>query len=312
MNSTIQPVWPGYFADPFVLRTGRAYYAYGTAERLERTADGQYGAFRILRSTNLAHWEPVGHALDLSGAAADHAYWAPEVAEVDGRFFLYYSKAPPGQDEQHRLHMAEADRPEGPFRERGTVLPEELGFCIDAHPFRDARDGRWYLFFARDYFDERVGTGLAVVGLDESMCAPDGEPRTVLRANHDWQIYERDRALYGRTWPAWHTVEGPCVWAHGGRYFCFYSGGNWRTKDYGVGYAVADHPLGPWAHADNVGPSVLRQIPDHLIGPGHNSMTIAPDGGLRIVFHAWDASHTARRMFIRPLEWTSGGPKAVL
>jgi GH43 family beta-xylosidase len=132
--------------------------------------------------------------------------------------------------------------------------------------------------------------------------------RTVLRANHDWQIYQRNRLHYGREWSAWHTVEGPCVVAHDGRYFCFYSGGNWQTENYGVSWAVADHPLGPWKHADESGPLVLRQTPTAL-GPGHNSYAVAPDGTEMLVYHAWDRARTARRMYIDPLVWTPGGPK---
>ena len=50
------PVWPGYFADPFVLRHAGDYYAYGTGETLERGADGAARAFRILRSRDLTDW----------------------------------------------------------------------------------------------------------------------------------------------------------------------------------------------------------------------------------------------------------------
>ena len=45
------PVFPHYFADPFVLRVGREYWAYGTAPPDER---GRH--FPILRSNDLAHW----------------------------------------------------------------------------------------------------------------------------------------------------------------------------------------------------------------------------------------------------------------
>ena len=311
MTTPWQPVWPGYFADPFVLRVGDDYFAYGTAETLEPLPNGRRGVFRILHSTDLVAWEPIGFALAVMGEAATQAYWAPEVAAVGGKYFLYFSKAPARADEKHRVHVAVADQPEGPFRERGAVLPEEIGFSIDAHPFRDPRDGSWYLFFARDYFDERVGTGLAAARLAENMCGVHGDVVPVLRANHDWQIYERNRTLYGRQWSAWHTVEGPCVVEHGGRYYCFYSGGNWQTQDYGVSYAVADHPLGPWRHAEPAGPSVLRQLPGELIGPGHNSVTVAPDGRTMMVFHAWDAVHTARRMFVAPIDWTNTGPRVL-
>lgn len=306
------PVWPGYFADPFVLRAGGAYYAYGTGEGLDRGPGGEPRAFTILRSPDLATWHPAGAALVPAPGTLDHAFWAPEVAEQAGRFFLYYSSAPPGRDERHRIHVAVADDPLGPFTPAGPVLPEAEGFCIDAHPYRDPQDGRWYLFYARDYFDARTGTGLAVVPLGADLRRAAGASRPVLRPNADWQIYERDRWLYGRRWAAWHTVEGPCVVAHDGRYVCFYSGGNWQTNSYGIGYAVADRPLGPWRHAPETGPVVLRERPPGVLGPGHNSYVVAPDGTTELlVYHAWDATRSARRMCLDPLVWTAGGPRCV-
>lgn len=303
------PVWPGYFADPFVLRWDGEYFAYGTGEGLESDGRGGVGAFKILRSRDLVSWEPAGVALPVTGDT-DHSYWAPEVAEHGGEFFLYYSTAPAGQDELHRVRVAVADKPTGPFHDVGAVMPESEGFCIDANPFQDPNDGRWYLFFAKDFFEERTGTGLAVVPLTDDLLRAAGPSREVLRANADWQIYERDRPLYGKRWDAWHTVEGPCVVAHDGLYYCFYSGGNWQTRGYGVSYAVASHPLGPWTHADGVGPLVLKQQPGGLLGPGHNSYVLAPDGitGV-IIYHAWDQARTARRMCIDRVVWTVNGPR---
>jgi Beta-xylosidase len=306
------PVWSGYFADPFVLSWENEYYAYGTGETTEPDASGNQRAFRILRSRDLATWTPVGAALVVPPEKAGHAFWAPAVAEQGGRFYCYYSSAPADRDEQHRLHVAVADSPLGPFHDHGPVLPESEGFCIDAHPFRDPQDGTWYLYFARDYFDERVGTGLAVVPLSPDLLRASGPPHLVLRPNSDWQIYERDRALYGRRWPAWHTVEGPCVVAHDGRYHCFYSGGNWRTRDYGVNYAVAGHPLGPWEHAPETWPVVLREKGGDALGPGHNSHIVGPDGRSEfLVYHAWDSAHRVRRMFIDHLVWTDSGPRCL-
>ena len=303
------PVWSGYFADPFVLRVGGDYFAYGTGEKLDVGPDGAPRAFTVLHSRDLVTWERKGGALVPASEQLAHSFWAPEVAAVGGRFYLYYSSAPPGRDELHRLQVAVADTPTGPFVTAGPVLFAEDGFCIDAHPFRDPRDGQWYLFYAKDFFEERTGTGLAVIPLTADMLRAAGPSRPILRANADWQIYERDRLLYGQRWTAWHTVEGPSVVAHGGRYYCFYSGGNWQTRDYGVSYAVADHPLGPWEHAPENEPIVLRERPPTVLGPGHNSHTIAPDGTEVLVYHAWDATRTARRMCIDPLVWTERGPR---
>ena len=309
--SYTNPIWPEYFADPFVLRSDGAYYAYGTGEGLDSTRRGEPRAFTVLRSRDLLNWEKLGGALVVPGDACGQAFWAPEVAECDGRFYLYYSSAPLGRDELHRLRVAVAEHPAGPFTDVGTVLPPDEGFCIDAHPFRDPGDGQWYLFFAKDFFEERTGTGLAVVPLTADMLHAAEPSRPVLRANADWQIYERDRWLYGRRWSAWHTVEGPSVVEHAGRYYCFYSGGNWQTHDYGVSYAVADHPLGPWQHAAGDAPLVLRQRAGEVLGPGHNSCTRAPDGTELLVYHAWDSARTARRMCIDPLVWTADGPRCL-
>lgn len=305
------PVWPGYFADPFVLQWRGEYFAYGTGETSERTESGDVSVFKILRSSDLVYWAPAGAALVPNAAEVGRVFWAPEVAVRNDTFYLYYSSAPAGHDELHRLQVATAKSPAGPFRPHGVVLPETEGFCIDASPFQDPRDGRWYLYFAKDFFEKRTGTGLAVVPLSADLLRATEPSRPVLRANADWQIYERNRLLYGRTWTAWHTVEGPCVIMHEGRFYCFYSGGNWQTHDYGVSYAVADHPLGPWEHAREIGPVVLRQRAGEVLGPGHNSYIQAADGTELLVYHAWDPARTARRMFIDPLEWTLDGPRCI-
>lgn len=303
------PVWSNYFADPFVLRHNRRYYAYGTgASPVEM--DGR--AFPVLQSDDLVHWEYRGGAVNpIAGATA---YWAPEVAEQNGSFYLYYSAAFGNSDESHGLRVAVADSPTGPFSDLERLLLPDAGFTIDPHPFRDPKTGQWYLFFATDYTaDEPHGTGLAVIPMNADMTSVVGPPKTVIRASQDWQIYERDRNYKGQTWRKWHTIEGPFVLYHDNRYWCLYSGGRWSSDNYGVGVAVADHPLGPWRDESAAhGPVVLKGTPDETIGPGHNSVTLAPDDAtLVLVYHAWDPNRTMRRMCIDPLRWTAHGPACI-
>lgn len=298
------PVWPGYLADPFVLRSGDRYYAYGTGSDVGngRQSDGR--VFPVLSSPDLVNWTAHGGALEPATKSGAEAYWAPEVAERDGRFYLYYAR-------DMRLRVATAEVPTGPFRDTGHDLFPNEPFSIDGSPFRDPRDGKWYLFFAKDFFDRRAGTGTAVVPLADDMVTPAAEPQVVVRASSDWQIFQRNRRWYDRDWEAWHTVEGPFVVEHGGTYYCFYSGGCWETADYGVGYAVASHPLGSWRDDwSREGPVVLKGIPDKVLGPGHNSVVRGPDGRTDfIVYHAWDPARTARRMCIDRLMFTPDGPR---
>ncbi|HWG86117.1 MAG TPA: glycoside hydrolase family 43 protein, partial [Deinococcales bacterium] len=220
-------------------------------------------------------------------------------------FYMYYSAGI--GDKGHQLRVGIAERPEGPYRDAGVILTPDDPFTIDAHPFQDD-DGQWYLYYARDFLDgDRVGTALAVDRL-VSMTELAGEPRTVARATADWQIFRKNREMYGAIYD-WYTLEGPFVRKHGNRYYCFYSGGAWEEPNYGVSYAVATHPLGPWEEPAADGPTVLRSIPGQVVGPGHNSIVRGPDGEDYIVYHAWDEAKTGRRMCIDRLEWTLNGPR---
>ncbi|HTW94072.1 MAG TPA: glycoside hydrolase family 43 protein [Tepidisphaeraceae bacterium] len=300
------PVWPGYFADPFVFRVGNEYYAYGTGP-----ADAEGKEFPILRSVDLVHWESLGGALIRLAHSNANNYWAPEAIERDGRFLLYYSASTSRSDEDQRLRLAIADSPRGPYRDSGKLLLPETGFSIDANPFVDPRDNKAYLFFGMDFeSDEPYGTGISVVRLSDDMTEAVGEIKSIIRASAPWQVYERQRQYKGRLWAEWNCVEGPFVIFHDGRYYCFYSGGAWYGSEYGVGFAEADHPMGPWRNGGVKGPSVLRAIAGKVIAPGHCSVVAGPNSRrLYMVYHAWDAEHTSRRMCIDPIEWTDAGPR---
>ncbi len=293
------PVYPGYFADPFVLRLGEAYYAFGT-----NTVDPAPDAFEILRSNDLVHWTQLGRALPAVDGLDARDHWAPEVAEHGGRFYLYFSAGV--EDRGHALRVAIAERPEGPFRYTGQILTPHERFAIDAHPFRDD-DGSWYLYYARDVLEgPRVGTMLAVDRLT-SMTGLAGTPREVLAPSADWQIFRRQRPMYGQVYD-WHTLEGPFVCKRDGRYYLLYSGGAWEQPTYGVSYAVGASPLGPFREPVS-GPVVLRTVPGAVLGPGHNSVVEGPEGDDWIVYHAWDPERTARRMCIDRLAWGPDGPE---
>jgi len=282
-----------------VARFGDRYYAYGTTLR-----DG--GTVEALTSTDLVHWEPLGDVL-VPVPGEGPCYWAPEPACHDGRYFLYFS-AGGAEGERHRLRVACADRPEGPFRDSGAVLVPDQDFSIDAHPFRDD-DGTWWLFYCRDFLDgARVGTGIVVDRLVD-MCTVAGTPEVVLRPHADWTLFQASRFWRGAV-RDWYTIEGPFLHRRDGRYWLFFSGGAWKEPGYGLGSAVADRVTGPYAPERSAdGPDVLRTVPRSVVGPGHASLATAPDGRTDyVVYHAWDAGHRTRQMRLDRLRWTSDGP----
>ncbi|MDX1995934.1 MAG: glycoside hydrolase family 43 protein [bacterium] len=295
------PVYSDYFADPFVLAYDGRYYAFGTAP-----GSPEGGQFPVLTSLDLVEWQFVGYALQ---PKAGIEFWAPEVAYHDGNFYLYYS-ARGIDDRDHGLRVAISPHPAQPFYELEKNLVPDEPFTIDAHPFQDA-DGQWYLYYAQDFLteedDQRVGTGIVVDRLVD-MTTLANDPRVVVRPHADWQLFRAQRTMYGAVYD-WHTVEGPAVRVHNGRYYCFYSGGAWELENYGVSYVVADHPLGPYRRPVSQQP-ILQSVPGQVIGPGHNSFTLSPDGREQItVYHAWDVAMTMRRMCIDRLVWGGDEPR---
>jgi beta-xylosidase len=309
----LNPVYDGYLADPFVWRHQSIYYAIGTGAR-EASGHTAEKIFPILRSDDFQTWHLIGDALIAPAPELGDMFWAPAVAFANGGFYLYYSV---GQgDKGHQLRVAQSTTPEGPYRDSGHSLldPTTNPFSIDPHPFRD-QDGQWYLFYATDFLDSspevRAGTALMVRRLHD-MTQLGKRGHMVLRAHCDWQRFQDSRSMYGSVWD-WHTLEGPCVVLHENQYFCFYSGGRWENDTYGVDYGVAQNVLGRYRDVGcEKGPRVLKSRPGQLIGPGHNSWTMGPDGNDYLAFHAWNSSMTLRQMHIAKLDWTPEGPRALI
>jgi beta-xylosidase len=95
-----------------------------------------------------------------------------------------------------------------------------------------------------------------------------GKSRIVLTNDLDWEG---------------HLIEGPFVTHQCGRYWLFYAGNDFSTPSYGIGVAVADHPLGPYSKQ---GEPLLRSTREWL-APGHASVAPGVDGKPQLFFHAF-------------------------
>lgn len=288
------PVYDHSFPDPFVLKHLGEYWAYCTGF----WNDGR--CFGVLHSRDLVNWRALTGAMEPLDTEAT-CYWAPEVVYENGRFLMYYSV---GNEERMQIRVAVADRPGGPYIDAGRGLTSE-DFAIDPHVFVDD-DGARYLFYATDFLTHtHIGTGTVI----DRMLDPwtlEGHPRPVTRARYDWQVYDPKRAEKGGV--RWHTVEGPFVLKHKGRYYEMFSGGNWKNLTYGVSYATSDRIDTPteWTQVcdgERVFP-IMRTVPDRVTGPGHNSVVRGPENReLFCVYHRWTPGQDARVMAIDRLDW---------
>lgn len=256
-------------ADPYILFHKGIYYAYGTGEP----------GFRIYVSKDLRHWEKRGLALDLEKSFGTEKFWAPEVHYVAARekFYLLYSS------EEH-ICIAESDSPEGPFIQ-DDFRPLYSNNGIDDTLFIDD-DGTPYLFFVRF----TGGNVIWAARMEEDLKGIREETLTeCIRVSEPWELIEGTIA------------EGPSVFKSGDKYFLLYSANDYRSRDYGIGYATADSPLGPWTKYSG-NPIFKRGFPNagELVGIGHGAPFRDRNGKWKYVFHAHqnDSVIAPRMMYI--------------
>jgi hypothetical protein len=90
-------------------------------------------------------------------------------------------------------------------------------------------------------------------------------------------------------------------------YYLTYSANNWETPQYGVGYAVARSPRGPWRKY--AGNPILAQDPAiGMYSPGHGGIAASPDGRQLYYVHHGRPSPDAsqRRLYTDRLEIDRG------
>jgi beta-xylosidase len=163
-----------------------------------------------------------------------------------------------------------ADRgksPLGPFvqQEKRTMLDE--GKNIDHTLFRDD-DGRPYIFFVRFQGGNIIWSGELEASLDKI------KPGTMKRCIGPEQPWEKVRA---------NVNEGAALLKHQGKYYLTYSGNDYQSQQYGIGYAVADSLEGPWKKAEE---NPILQSPGDLVGVGHHAFFRDKEGRLMAAFHA--------------------------
>lgn len=313
-GGTYQNPLPIEFGDPYVLKVkGGKYYMYGTG-------GGAKNGFAAYSSADLVNWESTGqvyYAGNSNGwsdstAAWNGAYWAPEVYEYKGKFYMFYSaqwKDNPNKElENFRIGVAVADNPAGPFTDLSNKPVFDPGYpVIDANVLFD-KNGRVYLYYSRCCYKHPVESEVAAwakekgwfdvveeswvygVELKPDFSGVIGEPVMLLRPpvkmddkQAEWESRSVTSKEINRRW-----TEGSVIFKKGDTYYMMYSANYFGGKNYAVGYATSKSPLGPFTKAANN--PVLQKNAEKggvVTGTGHNSITYSPDGKeMLCVYHA--------------------------
>jgi len=285
--SYTNPVMPGDFPDPSVIRAGRDYWATATSSQWAPI-------FPLMHSTDLMNWELRGAVFQTAPPWSAGSYWAPEISMDGGRFFVYYTarkKAGP-----LCVAVADAGRPQGPYTDRGPLVCQEAG-SIDAAPVRD-ENGRRYLVWKEDGNSRKLPTPLWAQPLSDDGLKLIGEKIEILRNEAPWEA---------------HLVEGPYLLRRGDWFYMFYSADACcgRRCNYKLGVARARKLLGPWERY--TGNPILAGN-EQWKCPGHGSIVQDQRGRTFLLYHAYETStfeFVGRQALLDEVTWSADGWPAI-
>lgn len=243
-------------ADPDVLYHNGTYFLYPTNAGDANDDEG----FKVYTSTDLVHWAEKGFAFRKGDGWGANNFWAPDIIERDGIFYMYYVA------DEH-ICVATSDSPLGPFTQ-DEFKPMHSNKEIDAHVFYDEPSGKYYIYFVR--FDN----GNVMYGAELNDDMKTIKEDTVTRLFAADQGWDQDMG---------NINEGPFMLTKDGKYYLTYSGAHFQSINYGAAYAVADSPLGTYTKYKN-NPIMKSNSLAH--GTGHHCITESPDGTeLFMVYH---------------------------
>lgn len=253
-TSNVPYTTPVLLGDPNILLHDGVYYAYGT-----NAADG----IEVYTSNDLKTWTKSPKlALHKNDTWAQRWFWAPEVYYIASKkkFYMYFTA------DEH-IGVATADSPLGPFTQEVKEPMWKDAKAIDNSLYIDD-NGTPYLYFVR------FTDGSVVWGAELEDDLKTIKPQTLSRCIQVSQGWEN---IQGR------INEGPFVVKHKNLYYMTYSANHFESPYYGVGYATAPSPNGPWTKFSG---NPILQKPQNYLGVGHHSLFKDKEGQLKIVFHA--------------------------
>jgi hypothetical protein len=276
---SFNPIVPGYFADPTIKKFGDYYYLYSTT-------DGNGGGrapSQVWVSRDFLNWTLI----PMNWPTAGENYWAPDVLEREGKYYLYYSQP-------CIIYGALADTPIGPWqpldKQRGEVIPNyfvDKVITLDAQTFKD-KDGSTYVYWGTWGIYPEHGCGVGKLAADmRTVLMPSKIPNTQIK----------------------DFFEAPFAFERNGVYYLMYSSGSCHDSSYRVQYATSHRPDGDFVMGKNS--PILRSNADRTVdGPGHHSLLEVGDEYL-IVYHRHDIPRTPngllRQLCVDKLTFDSDG-----
>lgn len=274
--------------DPTIIEGDDGYFYLYATEDIRNTP--------IHRSKDLVHWDYVGTAFTNESRPSFEpkgGIWAPDINKIGDKYVMYYSMSVWGGEWTCGIGVAVADRPEGPFTDKGKLFrSNEINIqnCID--PFYIEDNGKRYLFWGS--FHGIYGAELEDDGL------------SLKKGSKPVQV-------------AGTAYEGTYIHKRGKYYYLFASTGSCcegLKSTYTTVVGRAENLFGPYV--DKSGNSMIKNNHEVLIGKsnefvgtGHNSEIVTDKKGNDWIFyHAVSkANPKGRVLLMDKVEWKKGWPQ---
>lgn len=279
-----QPVIPGDFADPTIIRVGNVYYASGTSSEWAPH-------YPLFKSTDMLHWQQMGYVFPKTPDWALSSFWAPELFYRNNTYYVYYV-ARKKADGISCIGVATSTDIEKGFTDHGVIL--EFGKeAID--PFITEDNGKLYMTFKAYGLDNRPIELLGYQLSDDGLKV-EGEPFFILR----------DDERIG--------LEGQCLIKRNNYFYLLYSAGGCCGRDcsYRVGVARSTSLKGPYIKYEN---NPILTENNEWKCTGHGTVVTAAGGKDFYMYHAYnkhDNVYTGRQGMLASITWNkeTGWPSA--
>jgi GH43 family beta-xylosidase len=270
--------------DPFVLPDPKTGLYYLIASRGNRQRDAK--GWEIYVSTDLRRWrKPV----TVYEPAADHwgqlDFWAPELHEYKGRFYLFGTIR--GEKVPRGTQVLVADAPLGPYRPLGPrpQTPKDW-VCLDGTLWIEG--GQPWMVFCHEWVQIGDGT-ICAMPLAPDLSKATGEPVELFKASSATWVRPIGEGKY--------VTDAPCLCrTKAGTLLMLWS--SFCKTGYAVGIARSESGkiTGPWKHDDK---------PLFTADGGHPMLFRTFEGQLTMLIHQPNGGDKERAKFL-PVEEKDG------
>ena len=281
--------------DPCIAKEGGSYYVFSTGKGIG-----------IRRSSDLVHWQWVGHVFDALPTWATRAVpaadslWAPDTSFFNGEYHLYYSVSTFGSNRSciglATSKTLDPNSRDYKWQDHGKVIESkdhDDWNAIDPNIVLDETNRPWLSFGS-------FWSGIKMCEID----ARTGKP-----------FPNRPPLISLAARPKAKAIEAPFVVHHGRHYYLFVSFDHCcrgADSDYKIMVGRSDKVFGPYAGKNGRpmlqgGGTLALEGQGRVRGPGHNAVLIE-GGKYWLVHHFYDAQDNGvPYLQIRPLTWDADG-----